>query len=51
MPKKTPTMPMIANSTLNKSDAGETAAVIREVIDSGYQKLCGCVLWLARGVL
>jgi hypothetical protein len=51
MPKKTPAMPMIANSTLNKSHAGETAAIIREVIDLGYQKVCGCVLWLARGVV
>jgi hypothetical protein len=51
MPKKTPTMPMIANSALNKSHAGETAAIIREVIDLGHQKVCGCVLWLARGAV
>jgi hypothetical protein len=51
MPKKTPAMPMTTNSTLNKSHTGETAAIIREVVDLGCQKACACVLWLARGVV
>jgi hypothetical protein len=51
MPKKTPSLPILYNTALNKSDAGENAAIIREVIDLGYQKVAGCTLWLARGVV
>ena len=51
MPKKTPSLPMASGTVLTKQHAGETAAIIREVIDLGYQKVAGCVLWLARGVV
>ena len=47
--KKFPRIPLPEDVVINKSMAGETAEEQKEVLEIGYAKLAGSILWGARG--
>ena len=49
--KKLPTIPLPVGTFLSKADAGKDAKEIETVMNMGYQKLCGTLIWAARGTI
>ena len=47
--KPFPKIPLPTDTVINKSMAGETEEERKEVLEVGYAKLAGCILWGARG--
>ena len=47
--KKFPSTPLPQNTVINKSMAGADDKEQKEVLEAGFQKLAGCILWGARG--